>query len=79
MHKYMKISGIVASVIFAICVLSCSDNALLEKLDVAESVIQDRPDSALAIIRSIILCYLILNQSEQDIPCCMQWLWIKII
>lgn len=53
MHKYMKISGIVASVIFAICVLSCSDNALLEKLDLAESVIQDRPDSALAIIRSI--------------------------
>lgn len=48
----MKIKGLVIFLVAA-CFFSCGENKYAQRLDVVESVINERPDSALAIIKSI--------------------------
>lgn len=48
----MKIKGLVLFLVAA-CFFSCGENKYAQRLDVVESVINERPDSALAIIKSI--------------------------
>lgn len=51
-HTIMKIKGLVIFLVAA-CFFSCGENKYAQRLDVVESVINERPDSALAIIKSI--------------------------
>lgn len=48
----MKNKYTIIFLIFA-CLMSCNDHDIANRLDIAESLVQDQPDSALSIIRSI--------------------------
>ena len=52
-HSFINLIRVILFLFIAISFLSCTDRSVTDKLDMAEAVMQDYPDSSLDIIRSI--------------------------
>ena len=75
----MKTSSLVHLMITVCIIYGCSDNSPKSILTDIDSFIQERPDSALAILDTMDRASLKTERLKAHHACCMPWLWIRTL